>query len=354
MSKSSKKIAKGKVGYVYKESRFKEEAKIKGKRQPWQPYEDEKVLELVAVHGQSWALIASMMGGRTGKQIRDRYLNNLRPDIKNAEWTKKEDQQLIALFRQIGRKWSKIASLMQGRTEGQVKNRFYSYIQKKILPYERSEGVGTSPEGGEISPSSRIEGTMNGDFDAIRRSYHSQMNTHDFENLRYSHVTSNGDQPTCVDLASDLDFPEVEEAHMDCFGLEQNLADSCLSVHDPTDVIFYQGGEVKNIITLSPEKIFARNGFFPENTEFNGMQGIEDNNIHDPFPDNMSISDLAQEFKLHCQTNTPERDMEFNNNKNCIKPTQGMVYEFSGVGMKPLGGGNTMFRQAIHNSAQRK
>lgn len=313
-------------------------------------------MELVTVHGQSWALIASMMGGRTGKQIRDRYLNNLRPDIKNVEWTKKEDQQLIALFRQIGRKWSKIASLMQGRTEGQVKNRFYSYIQKKILPYERSEGIGTSPEV-EVSPSSRVEGTMNEDFNSIRKSYHSQMNNQDFENLRYSHVTSNGDQPTCVDLTSDLDFPEVEEIPMDCFGLEQNLAESCFSsaVHDPTDVICYQGGEVKNIITLSPEKIFARNSFFPETVDFTGMQGMDsnNNNIHDPFPDNMSFTELAQEFKLHCHTDTPERDNEFKQDYS-NRPAQSMVYEFSSMGMKPVGSNNTMFRQAIHNSAQRK
>jgi len=91
------------------------------------------LLEFVSKHGPSWAVLASLMDGRTGKQIRDRYLNNLRPDIKNGNWTIEEDTLLIHLSYTIGHKWSKIATYLPGRTEGQVKNRFYSHIKKKVL-----------------------------------------------------------------------------------------------------------------------------------------------------------------------------------------------------------------------------
>ncbi len=106
---------------------------FKGRRRAWQPHEDEKVMELVVKYGSSWAVIASMMEGRTGKQIRDRYLNKLKPNIKKAEWTLEEDQLLISCYYQFGHKWSKIATYLPGRTEGQVKNRFYSHLKKRII-----------------------------------------------------------------------------------------------------------------------------------------------------------------------------------------------------------------------------
>lgn len=84
------------------------------------------------------------MEGRTAKQIRDRYIHILRPNIKKGDWTPQEDQHILALYYQFGHKWSKIATLVEGRTEGQVKNRFYSHIKKKLLRDE-SEPRGSEP-----------------------------------------------------------------------------------------------------------------------------------------------------------------------------------------------------------------
>lgn len=129
--------------------------KKRNKRQPWLPHEDARLLELIAKHGQSWALIASQMEGRTGKQIRDRFLNKLRPGVKSGDWTSAEDQLLLSLYYQIGSKWSKIATHMPGRTEGQVKNRFYSHIKKKLLKLDGSETAG-SPDTLNPSPTNRL------------------------------------------------------------------------------------------------------------------------------------------------------------------------------------------------------
>lgn len=109
----------------------------KGKKNPWQPAEDEKVLELIGQFGQSWAQIANALGNRTGKQVRDRYLNYLRSDINEEEFTPEEDQKLLSLFYEIGRRWAKIASYLPGRTECQVKNRYYTFLQKQL---DLSEG----------------------------------------------------------------------------------------------------------------------------------------------------------------------------------------------------------------------
>jgi len=72
------------------------------------------------------------MDGRTGKQVRDRYLNKLRPNIKCGDWSAEEDERLISLLKEVGNRWSLIATHLPGRTEGQVKNRFYSCIKKRL------------------------------------------------------------------------------------------------------------------------------------------------------------------------------------------------------------------------------
>ena len=121
-----------KNGSIYKEE-SKSESKSKIRRKPWQPHEDEQVIALVRKFGTKWAKIASIMKERTGKQIRDRYLNNLNPDIDDKEWTPEEDNMLLYLYYTWGKKWSKIATCLPGRSEGQVKNRFYWGLKRKML-----------------------------------------------------------------------------------------------------------------------------------------------------------------------------------------------------------------------------
>jgi len=101
-------------------------------RNPWTPQEDIQLVELMKKHGQSWAMISAAMEGRTGKQIRDRFLNKLRPNIKCGDWKPEEDELMIKLLNEIGNRWSLIATHLPGRTEGQVKNRYYSCIKKRL------------------------------------------------------------------------------------------------------------------------------------------------------------------------------------------------------------------------------
>ena len=45
----------------------------------WGKNEDMKVIKLVQQNGKNWGLIAKEFSDRTGKQIRERYLNKLDP-----------------------------------------------------------------------------------------------------------------------------------------------------------------------------------------------------------------------------------------------------------------------------------
>lgn len=106
------------------------------KRRFWLPAEDAKLIELVSLHGEKWSKIATLMQGRTGKQIRDRYINSLKPGIRQEAWTKEEDELLIKLYFKIGNKWSKIAHFLKGRTENQVKNRFRTFFKRGSLNFQ--------------------------------------------------------------------------------------------------------------------------------------------------------------------------------------------------------------------------
>jgi hypothetical protein len=128
---ASKKINKTSPMTEAKHTSYK---KSKRARNPWTPKEDVKMMELMKKYGQSWAMISSQLEGRTGKQVRDRYLNKLRPNIKCGDWSPEEDERLVKLLKEVGNRWSLIATHLPGRTEGQVKNRFYSYIKKRLQP----------------------------------------------------------------------------------------------------------------------------------------------------------------------------------------------------------------------------
>lgn len=58
--------------------------------------EDNQLRRLVDEHGhRKWSFIASKMNGRRGKQCRDRWLNHLKPDIRRGEWTQEEERILV-------------------------------------------------------------------------------------------------------------------------------------------------------------------------------------------------------------------------------------------------------------------
>ena len=97
----------------------------------WKAEEDLQLFNLYKEYGPKWSKIASLIPNRTGKQVRDRYLNTLRPDINHLDWTPEEQKKLESLYEQFGKKWCKIAEHLPGRTENQVKNKFYWEKKKK-------------------------------------------------------------------------------------------------------------------------------------------------------------------------------------------------------------------------------
>ena len=80
---------------------------------------------LVSLFGEKWKDISEQLPTRSPKQIRQRYLNFLRPNINKDKWTAEEDIQLIELVKKYGHHWKIIEKYMNKRTQNQLKNRYY-------------------------------------------------------------------------------------------------------------------------------------------------------------------------------------------------------------------------------------
>ena len=98
---------------------------------PWSADEDLRLMTWVQEKGPiKWAQCAHLIPGRSGKQCRERWFNNLNPNVKKGDWTPEEDDLIFKLYVNYGSSWSKIAQHFKDRTENSIKNRFYSTIRK--------------------------------------------------------------------------------------------------------------------------------------------------------------------------------------------------------------------------------
>ncbi|XP_022867574.1 transcription factor DUO1-like [Olea europaea var. sylvestris] len=104
------------------------------KKGPWKAEEDEVLINHVNKYGpRDWSSIRSKgLLQRTGKSCRLRWVNKLRPNLKNGvKFSAEEERTVIDLQAQFGNKWAKIATYLPGRTDNDVKN-FWSSRQKRL------------------------------------------------------------------------------------------------------------------------------------------------------------------------------------------------------------------------------
>ncbi|KAK2453080.1 Homeodomain protein [Trifolium repens] len=109
---------------------------IKG---PWTEQEDKLLSELVILHGKkNWSQLAKSLPGRIGKQCRERWYNNLNPDIIRTAWTKEEELTLIKYHKVYGNSWAEIAKFLPGRSENSIKNHWNCSLKKKNIDLNTS------------------------------------------------------------------------------------------------------------------------------------------------------------------------------------------------------------------------
>jgi hypothetical protein len=103
-------------------------------RRPFQPAEDALLLQILQTREfLNWDLVAQQFSGRTARQCRERWMNYLSPRVRTGQWTREEDERLVALVSEYGRSWSVLSRLFDGRSDNDVKNRWYSHVQHEVV-----------------------------------------------------------------------------------------------------------------------------------------------------------------------------------------------------------------------------
>jgi hypothetical protein len=115
------------------------------KKGVWEPREDEiliqqaqKQLSERLTQGKTakieWGKVKNAIPGRTAKQCRERWVNNLNPEISREQWTRLEDATIMRLFPEMPQKWAAIAKHIPGRTENAVKIRHKTLSRPDYRP----------------------------------------------------------------------------------------------------------------------------------------------------------------------------------------------------------------------------
>lgn len=108
----------------------------------WQDHEDAIVVEAVTTSTEQpftrWSDLAQRLPGRVGKQIRDRWVNHLNPNINHMPFTREDDLKLWDGHQKLGKRWVEISTkyFQSSRSENHIKNRWYSASFKKFIASE--------------------------------------------------------------------------------------------------------------------------------------------------------------------------------------------------------------------------
>lgn len=111
-------------------------------RGQWTPEEDKRLIALVRENGANgWTQIAADLNtGRNGRQCRERWSNQINPNLVRAKWSKEEDEVILRAHSEVGNRWATIAKLLPGRTDNMVKNRFNGSLLPKQVRKARESG----------------------------------------------------------------------------------------------------------------------------------------------------------------------------------------------------------------------
>jgi hypothetical protein len=101
-------------------------------RKKFTPAEDALLTRLVGQFGQlGWDVIAGWMPGRNPRQCRERWKHYLSVGFADEPWTRVEDSLLLEKQREMGPRWTKMASFFHNRSDIQLKARWIKLTERQ-------------------------------------------------------------------------------------------------------------------------------------------------------------------------------------------------------------------------------
>lgn len=94
----------------------------------WSNAEDQCLIAAVSKYGlNQWSRVSTLLNGKTAKQAKARWQEWLDPSIKKIEWSREEDEKLLHLAKVMPTQWRTIAVFV-GRTASQCLERYQTLL----------------------------------------------------------------------------------------------------------------------------------------------------------------------------------------------------------------------------------
>lgn len=122
------------------------------KRGPWSQTEDHYLLQLVQTQGaHNWVRISSLIQTRSPKQCRERYHQNLKPNLNHDPITPEEGVLIEQMVAEMGKRWAEIARRLRGRSDNAVKNWWNGGMNRRRRNQQRRAEI-TVRETAQMAP----------------------------------------------------------------------------------------------------------------------------------------------------------------------------------------------------------
>lgn len=103
------------------------------KNHVWTPMSDERLIKAVDMFGHNWSLVARYVSeDATPMQCSTRYQRSLDPSVKRVNWTPEEDARLRIAADAYDRSWVDVAAAMPGRTNDQCRDRWNEQVNPNV------------------------------------------------------------------------------------------------------------------------------------------------------------------------------------------------------------------------------
>ena len=300
----------------------------------WNKEEDEQLLLLFQKYGKNWAAISKEMPHRTGKQIRDRFLNSLDSKFVRGKFTQEEDQIIIKYYKIYGHSWAKIAKKLKTRTGDMVKNRFYSSLKKivsrnKNILRKKREGFLTFSPKKKIKLDDKDESKNNKITYFVQNDANNINNPSNEKKEEEKEISNSSEdmkeikQDHCFELLNEIEMNKDDQNYIiikkDSIEESNNL-DKSDKIIDYCEKENIKKNTVNNFQFLNPDENFIKNENLNEielndNNQYNSdLFSIFNNNVN-----NINIYELYQkdniEEILNKYKNGPKLELEYNQNK---------------------------------------